>query len=264
MPTININNSNINFEEEGSGETIVFAHSMLFNLRMFDNQVDHLKDDFRCVRFDFRGQGKSEVAESGYDLDSLTDDVAKLIESLHCNPCHFVGFSMGGMVGMKLAVEHPNLVKSLILIDTSSEIQDDMIRNRAMLWVAKYIGIKVLANKIVSMFFSSNFLKDKKNKPVVKLYKKYFLANDPKGIVKTVKGVLFRKRFTESLGSVTQPTMIIVGENDELTDSKKSKILKENIKQSQLEIIPRAGHLAPVEEPELVNRIIRNFISNLN
>jgi len=263
MSTIKVNNANLYFEEEGKGETIVFGHSMLFNLRMFDGQVDHLKNNFRCVRFDFRGQGKSEVTESGYDLDSLTDDVAKVIESLQCDPCHFVGFSMGGMVGMRLAVKHPKLIKSLILIDTSSELQDQMIRNRVMLWVAKYIGIKVLANKVVSMFFSSNFLKDKNNQSIAKIYKNYFQANDPKGIVEVVRGVIFRKRCTEILSSISQPTMIMVGEKDELTDYQKSKILKENIENSQLEIIPRAGHLTPVEEPALVNQIISQFIGSI-
>ena len=90
MPFITVNNAHIYYEEHGQGEeTIVFGHSMLFNLRMFDDQVEVLKSDYRCVLFDFRGQGKSEVTKDGYELDNLAVDIAELIKSLNCSPCHF-------------------------------------------------------------------------------------------------------------------------------------------------------------------------------
>ena len=99
MPYITINNARLYFEEHGQGnETIVFGHSMLFNLRMFDEQLEFLKSRYRCVLFDFRGQGKSEVTSEGYGLDSLTIDALEIIKALNCSPCHFVGFSMGGKV----------------------------------------------------------------------------------------------------------------------------------------------------------------------
>ena len=117
MPFATINNARLYYEEHGQGkETIVFAHSMLFNLRMFDDQVKFLKSNYRCVLFDFRGQGKSEDTSSGYDLDSLTKDALEFIKALNCDPCHFIGFSMGGMVAMRLAIRHPEVIKSLILI----------------------------------------------------------------------------------------------------------------------------------------------------
>jgi pimeloyl-ACP methyl ester carboxylesterase len=139
MPYITVNDARIYYEEHGQGkETIVFGHSMLFNLRMFDEQVKSLKSNYRCVLFDFRGQGKSEVTFEGYDLDNLSKDTHELITSLKCNPCHFVGFSMGGMVAMRLAISHPKLLKSLILIDTSSEPEPSSghFRNAMMVWVA--------------------------------------------------------------------------------------------------------------------------------
>ena len=101
MPYLNLNKAKLYFEDEGKGdETFIFGHSMLFNLRMFDDQVNFLKDNYRCVRFDFRGQGKSEIKSNGYDLDSLTEETLALMKSLDCTPCHFIGFSMGGMVAL--------------------------------------------------------------------------------------------------------------------------------------------------------------------
>ena len=264
MPYIEINKAKLYYEEEGGGTTpIIFGHSMLFNLRMFDDQVEFLKSDFRCIRFDFRGQGKSEVTNDGYDLDSLSDDAAKLITALDCGPCHFVGFSMGGMIALRLAVNYPALIKSLILIDTSSELQGDMFRNRLLIWIAKNFGINILANKVMSMFFGSKFLSDKKRRPLLETWKNHFLANNSVGIVKVIKGVIFRESITNTLNSIKHPTIIMVGENDQLTDYDKASIMHEHIEHSSIEIIPNAGHMSPVEEPEFVNQLISSFINKL-
>jgi 3-oxoadipate enol-lactonase len=113
MPRITINGADLFYETQGSGpETIVFAHGLLWSGRMFDHQVGALKNRFRCITFDFRGQGKSGVTKTGYDMDSLTEDAAGLIEALQCAPCHFLGLSMGGFVGMRLAIRHPGWIKT--------------------------------------------------------------------------------------------------------------------------------------------------------
>ena len=264
MPYIKINKANLYFEEEGKGEVpIVFGHSMLFNLRMFDDQVNFLKSDFKCIRFDFRGQGKSEVTKAGYALDELANDTVKLIKALKCGPCHFVGFSMGGMVALRLAVKYPELIKSLILIDTSSEPQDDMLRNRILIWIAKYFGIGILANKVMSMFFAPKFLKDKNKVQLRNTWKQHYLANDQAGILRVIKAVVFRKSITPTLDTINQPAIIMVGEKDILTDYNKAKILHQHIKHSELKIIPNAGHMSTVEEPDVVNQFICEFLNNL-
>src|SRR5262245_51346677 len=90
MPKLRINRAEIYYEDVGSGpQTIVFAHGLLWSCRMFDGQVAALKDCYRCVSFDFRGQGQSEVTRDGYDMDTLYEDAAALIETLNLAPCHF-------------------------------------------------------------------------------------------------------------------------------------------------------------------------------
>ncbi|MEN8226587.1 MAG: alpha/beta hydrolase [Bacteroidota bacterium] len=263
MPFITVNDVRIYYEEHGQGdETIVFGHSMLFNLRMFDDQVDVLKSNYRCLLFDFKGQGKSEVAPGGYDLDSLTEETVELIKTLNCNPCHFVGFSMGGMVGMRLAIRDPELIKSLILIDTTSEPEPfpDSFKNKMMLWVARNVGLRPIANKIVSMFFGPKFLKDPKRKDLRIAWKHHFLANDRRGLVLAVKGVLYRKAITSDLNRINVPTLILWGDQDFLTDREKAEIMHKQIKSSELKIIPGAGHMSTVEEPVIVNEMIIDFL----
>ena len=80
-----------------------------------------LKERSHCVAFDFRGQGQSEVTRSGYDMETLYEDAVALIEQLGCAPCHFLGLSMGGFLGLRLAAWHPELLRSLILLETSAD-----------------------------------------------------------------------------------------------------------------------------------------------
>ena len=107
-----IRQAKIHYEESGSGpETIVFSHGLLMSGEMFRDQVEALSSRYRCITFDHRGQGRSEVSKTGYDMDSLTDDAVEVIRQLDCAPCHFAGLSMGGFVGMRLAIRHPGVVE---------------------------------------------------------------------------------------------------------------------------------------------------------
>jgi 3-oxoadipate enol-lactonase len=266
MAFIKVNNANIYYEEHGEGrETIVFAHSMLFNLRMFDEQVAALKSSYRCVLFDFRGQGQSEVTREGYDLDNLAVDTMELIRALDCQPCHFVGFSMGGMVALRIAARNPELIRSLVLIDTSSEPEPrkGYLRNKAMLGVTRSLGPKPIANKVISMFFGPAFLHDPERNLLRKTWKAHFLANDRIGVVRAVRGALSRPGITSEIRHIKAPALILWGDQDHLTDKEKADIMHKHISHSELLIVPKAGHMSPVEEPAFVNHSIRTFLAGL-
>src|SRR5258708_16716078 len=163
MPRLQVNGADLHYEEQGAGpETVVFAHGLLWSGRMFDRQVAALAGRYRCVTFDFRGQGGSEVTGGGYDMDSLTADAAALIVALLCAPCHFVGLSMGGFVGMRLAIRHPELLRSLILLETSADPEPEASRRkyRRMNLAARWIGLGALAKPVMRIIFGRKFLVD--------------------------------------------------------------------------------------------------------
>ena len=119
MPRLMVNGAAIHYEDTGSGDdTIVFAHGLLWSGRMYEAQVAALKGRYRCITFDFRGQGNSEATADGYDMDTLAQDALALIKTLVGKPVHFVGLSMGGFVGMRLAIHHPEWLKYLSLLET--------------------------------------------------------------------------------------------------------------------------------------------------
>lgn len=267
MPRITVNGADLYYEEHGTGEeTIVFGHSLLFNCRMFDAQVELLQDRYRCVLFDFRGQGQSEVTDDGYDLDTLAEDAAELIEKLGNPPCHFLGFSMGGMVGQRLAIRRPDLLRSLILVDTSADVEDPANERKAKVlsFLTRWFGPRLVVGQVMPLFFGQDFLKDPERQDQVAEWRGHVVANDRIGVTRAVRGVIRREAVAGELDKIQLPTLILVGEEDATTPPQKSRRMHAAIAGSQLVPIPRAGHMSPVEEPEAVNAALETFLASLS
>ncbi|BBI67118.1 hypothetical protein PKHYL_13090 [Psychrobacter sp. KH172YL61] len=128
MPTIKVNDVDIYYEDSAPNDTqkpvIVFAHGLLWSSQMYDKQVEYFQTDYRCIAFDFRGQGQSQITKSGYDMETLTEDTLGLIDALAIAKCHFVGLSMGGFVAQRIALKRPDLLLSLALLETSADPED--------------------------------------------------------------------------------------------------------------------------------------------
>ena len=113
MPKILSNGIQLHYEEMGSGpETIVFSHSYLADHYHFNPQMQALKDRYRCIAFDHRGHGQSEIPDDGYGMENLYEDAVGFIEALDCAPCHFVGLSTGGFIGVRIGIRHSSIVHS--------------------------------------------------------------------------------------------------------------------------------------------------------
>ena len=267
MPTKIIKGVSLSYEVYGDGsETIVFAHGLLWNHHIFDSQIDELKDKYRCIAFDFRGQGQSAVTDSGYDMETLAEDVFELIQSFKCTSCHFVGLSMGGIVGMRLAIKHPDLIKSLVLIGTSAdpEPSENFGRYKRLNFIARWFGLKPVANQVMSIMFGQKFLCDANKDELKEKWRQVLINNNRIGISRAVNGVVNRQGIFEQLYKIVSPTLIMVGDQDVATVTHKSERMKACIKNSKLIIIEDAGHTASVEEPQAINVALQNFYNELS
>jgi 3-oxoadipate enol-lactonase len=263
MPKLQINDAEVYFEDQGSGaDTIVFAHALLWSGRMFDHQVNALKDRYRCITFDFRGQGQSEVTESGYDMDTLSEDTAALIAALDCAPCHFLGLSMGGFIGMRLAIRRPALLKSLMLLGTSAEPepQENLGRYRLLNFIARWFGLRVVADRVMPIMFGKKFLSDPGRAKEKAEWRERLIANHRIGITRAVKGVIDRAGVYDHLDKIAIPTLILVGDQDVATVPAVAERMHARIRGSTLVTISGAGHTSTVEEPDAVNAALKEFL----
>jgi 3-oxoadipate enol-lactonase len=264
MPLVKINGHDLYYEEHGAGsETIVFAHGLLWSGRMFDDQVTALKTRYRCITFDFPGQGRSEVTDRGYDIDSLALDAATLIRELKAVPCHFAGLSMGGFVAMRIGIHYPELVRSLILMETSADPEppENIPKYKLLSFISRWLSMRLVAGKTMQIMFGQAFLNDPKRHDQREQWRGYLLANNQTGIARALKGVIERDGVFDKLAKIKAPTLVIVGEQDVATVPAKAERIAAGIPGAKLVRIPNAGHTSTVEEPKAVTRAIEEFLA---
>jgi len=269
MPEIEVNGARLYYEDsampaDGAG-TIVFAHGLLWSGEMYAAQVAALSGRYRCVSFDFRGQGRSEVTAGGYDMDTLADDAAALIEALGCAPCHFAGLSMGGFIALRLAIRRPELLRSLILLETTADPEPaaSARQYRLLNFIARWFGLRLVAGKVMPIMFGEKFLRDPARAAERAEWRRRAIANHRVGISRAVAGVVERDGVIDEIGQIRLPTLIVVGDQDVATVPEKSQRMQARIAGSELVVIPGAGHTSTVEEPEAVNAAIEGFLGRL-
>lgn len=263
MPHVDLNGAKIHYTDTGGNrETIIFSHGLLMSGAMFEKQVSHFQDRYRCITFDHRGQGQSGVTDDGYDIETLTADAVALIEHLDIEPCHFVGLSMGGFVGMKLAAQKPELLKTLILLNTSADPQTKETgpKYRMLNFVARGIGLWAIIGSVMPIMFGQTFLSDPTRVKEKSRWAKAITGNHRIGITRAVSGVIERAGCSDLLCRINLPVGIGVGDEDIATKPEQSERLHASIEGSEMTLLKGTGHSSSIEAPMHVNDLIERTI----
>lgn len=266
MSKVKVNNAELYYRSVGDGpETILFSHGYLMSNTMFNGQIEAMKTQFRCVAYDHRGHGQSEVTKDGYELSNIVTDAISLIEELGIGPVHFVGMSTGGFVGMRIALRRPELLKSLVLMDTTAEEEDKTVLKKynLLLWLVKYVGWWAVIGQVLPILFHKSFLEDETRQAEVEEWKKIITGHDKKGIAPFGKGIFARDSVLDRLSGLSLPTAVIVGEEDVGTPPEYSQRMADAIPNAKMYTIPDAGHSAAVEKPTVVAEAMREFYADV-
>lgn len=267
MPTLKINGVNYYYEETGSGaETIIFSHGFLWSGKMYVKQVETFQENYRVITYDHRGQGQTEVTADGYDMDTLTADAVALIQALDAAPCHFVGLSMGGYVGMRLASRHAELLKSVTLLDTRADPETffSRLKFRIIGLMGRYLPPNsAIDTAAMKAMFGKTFIQDANRADEYAYWRQQINNNDAIGIYRALIGVINRQGVVDELPNITIPTLIMVGDEDTATVPAKSEAMHHTIPQSRLVIIRNAGHSSTIEQPDQVIVAMQDFLTEI-
>jgi 3-oxoadipate enol-lactonase len=255
----NANGIQIHYTVDGSGPWLAMSHSLACDSRMWDEQVAALSKRFRVLRFDTRGHGQTEVTSGPYTLDMLADDAAGLLAALEVREAHWIGISMGAMIGQTLALKKGGLLKSLVLADTTS-------RNPPEVWptwkeridAAESKGMEALVEPTLARWFTPAYIKERPDrvKPIADMIR----ATPVAGYVGCCHA-LPRINLTERLGEIKVPVLAITGTEDASAAS--TKTIHENIPGSEFVPIPSASHIANIEQPEAFNNALARFYDRI-
>ncbi|MGW7386912.1 alpha/beta fold hydrolase [Streptomyces sp. NPDC054794] len=272
MPTVDVNSAAISYTDTGApprqpdAPAIVFGHGLLFSGWMFHPQVEALRQDYRCVTVDWRGQGDTPATPSGYDMDTLTADAVALIGRLGLGPVHYVGLSMGGFVGQRIAARHGELLRSLTLLDTSSDEEDPSKAGeyRLLANVYRLTGARPVLRKVKAAMFGPAFLTSAASKPVIDEWVRRLQRCERAGIRKAVLGVVDRLPVHDELGRVSVPTLVVVGADDVATPRADAERIAAVIDGARLEVVTGSGHSSTLEQPAAITTLIRDFLTSVD
>lgn len=266
MPKLSIRGALLHVEDTGGGgEPVLFMHGLLFSGAMFDPQVEALKGRYRCIRFDFRGQGQSEVTRDGYDMDSLTQDALGVLDALRVGPVHAVGLSMGGFVGMRLAARHPERLRSLTLLETSAEPepQANIPKYQVLSLAAQVIPLPWLMGQVLPIMAGRSTVNDPSLAQRREVVRSQLVKAPRRGLRPALHGVTSRQPVLDELPAIRHPTLVMVGEEDVATVPAKAERIHAAIPGSRLVRIPRAGHSSSLENPEFVTGELEQFLGSI-
>jgi len=207
-----------------------------------------------------RGQGQSEATNEPYSMDLLASDIKALVENLGAKNIVLGGISMGGYVAFAYRRLFPEDIRALILVDTKAEADTRQARTGRMEMADLVItkGVASFAERMLPRLFSKEKLET--NAAIVQHGRKTIEAMSPIGIVGALQGMAERSDSTMLLDEIRIPTLIIVGEKDEVTTVEDAKRMASRIVGSKLVIVPDAGHISTLEQPEKVTSAIRTFL----
>ena len=253
-----VNGIETNYEIHGreGAPWVTFSHSLACSLRMWDPQLPVFKDKFRILLYDTRGHGASEAPQGPYTLDMLAEDVKQLLAQLGIKKTHWLGLSMGGMIGQTLALKEPGLLDRVVLADTGHAQTPETIKQwEERIRTAEAKGMEPLVQPTIERWFTPPF----RDKPVVNTIRSLIRSTPVPGYVGCCQAIA-KLNNTARLKEIRHPVLAITGEQDAAAPG--TRYIGENVPGARFVSIPQAAHIANIEQPEAFNKPILEFLSS--
>lgn len=254
-----VNDISLAFNDQGTGLPLVFLHAFPLNRTMWSEQEKGLSAQFRVITIDLRGHGESDAPLWHYSLDQAADDVRSLLDHLAIRDAIVVGLSMGGYIAFAFYRKYVERIRALVLADTraQADTEDGRRARFDMAQLAYRQGSGAIADVMLPKLLSSTTIQTRPE--LVQQVRTMIEGNQVSGIAGDLMAMAARPDSTPLLERIRCPTQIIVGELDVPTPPVDARLMSEKIPNARLAVIPKAGHLSNLEQPELFNKTIRSF-----
>lgn len=257
-----INNVQLAYDDHGVGLPVIFLHAFPLNRRMWEGELMALlgEERYRLVALDWRGFGESEITTGISSMELFAGDVAGLMDALGIQNAILCGLSMGGYAAFAFLRKYPQRVAGLILADTrpGADTPEAQANRENVAQIAETQGTGAIADLQVPRLISEY---TRKRHPEVEARVRQLIDEaTPQGIAAASRGMAQRADSTELLGGISCPTLVIVGEQDALIPPAVTQDYASRIPGAQFAVIPQAGHLSNLEQPEAFLQAIGGFL----
>jgi 3-oxoadipate enol-lactonase len=257
---VSIGDHQINYEVEGleGAPWVTLSHALGNNLSLWDGQVDLLKDRFRILRYDHRGHGGSSAPPGPYSFNNLMVDAVALLDHLNIDKTHWVGLSIGGMLGYGMAQNYGDRLLSLTACDSRPDAPEDYAAYfQYRIDTAREKGMEGVVEPTIKRWFTPETVDT--NPPYLDKVRNMLRSTNPighEGCCEALKQLAFRR----GLGDISVPTLLIGGAQDKGAPPEILAEAAAAIPDCRHVIVDRAGHIANIENPEAVNTALSEFL----
>lgn len=255
----------LEYETHGprNGIPLLLVHGFPFSRAMWQYQVEALKKDHYVITCDVRGHGDSDAGDGQYTVELFVDDLIALLDHLKLRSVVAAGLSMGGYIILRAAERHPERFRALILCDTRSEADgnDGKIKRARQVSDLREQGLEKFTEAFLQAVFHESTFREKPE--AVAAIRKTITATPLKTIAGTLIALAARTDTSPGLYKLTVPVLILVGKHDAVTPPSASHAMKDKIAGAELHVIPDAGHLSNMENPEEFTTHVFNFLHKL-
>lgn len=262
MPFADHQGRSIYFEDVGRGPPVVLGHSFLFSGTMWRKQVPALAERYRVLNVDFRGHGRSGEVQHAFSLYDAIADVVAVLDRAGVEKATWCGLSIGGMVAMRAALTCPQRVSALILMDTDAgaESAARKLKYTAMGLGVRLLGTGAFAAPVSRLMFGATT--HRRNKELVRQFTSSLPALHVPSILHGLDALLRRDSVFERLRQIRVPALVLAGEEDRSLPPVLSRRIDAHLPDSRLVLIPDAGHISALEQPDTVNREVLGFLDS--
>lgn len=255
---VSANGIDLHYQISGSGPVVTLAHSLAIDLSLWDGIAPRLAERFTVLRFDARGHGQTSAPEGPYTWPMLVADLVGLLDALKIERTHFVGLSMGGMLGQHFALAHPERLDKLVLVSTTSRVPPEA----KPLWderiaIARTQGMQAHVAGTLERWFTAPY---RAAHPEVMARIGAMIAATPVAGYAGWGEAIKTLDLTEKLAAVRAPTLVICGADDPGTPPAANRAIAEAIPDARFEMLPNASHQLVIEQAEAFTRLLMDFL----
>ncbi|MFO0917904.1 MAG: alpha/beta fold hydrolase [Planctomycetaceae bacterium] len=251
--------------DEGEGSTLVFVHGFPLSHAMWKHQPAEFSRTHRVIIPDLRGFGQSTATTPIASLSDHADDLAQLLDQLQIQePIVLCGLSMGGYIAFRFLEKYPARLRGLILCDTKAtpDTPEAAQNRRNMADQVLEQGSQIIVDAMLPKLFSSETQKSQPQ--IIDETRRVMKSTAPEAIAAAQRAMAARPDSTPQLARISVPTLVVVGESDALATPAEMAAMAAAIPGAKFEQIPLAGHLAPLEQPAVVNAVMRTYLDSLS
>ena len=277
MPTATVRGIDLYYEDHGSGDPLLCIMGFATDSTGWLLQVPEFSQRYRTIVFDNRGVGRSDKPGGPYTIHEMADDAAGLLDSLGIERTHVLGLSMGGMIAQELVLRHPQRVRGLVLAATYPEPDEDIEKTRQFTLSQMGGSVNAAGEVRIDLAAVNPMLLFQHLLPLV--FNQQFIANELGKLMSLFAGALqygfsmeailgqmealLGHKATDRLHHIEAPTLVLVGDADRLISPANSDILARSIPGATLVKIPGGSHGFNIEQPDVFNRTVLDFLSRV-